>query len=806
MSLKLLRFCQPQRARQITGLVVLSLCTAVADPIPSFAFYPPVPREQTQHAAITGRVVTSDNSPAAGCLVSLDGHGSLFTDEDGRYRFPDLAPGVYSVTVHFAGLQPHRQTIEVTAGEDAVADFRLGLSAKELIEVQVIGNKYTITSKKESPYVARLPLKYLENPQMYSVIDKELIREQMALTLDESFRNVPGAAPSKTGAGMPAFFSRGFQASENLRNGMATSLRTGIDLAIVERVEAIKGPSSTLFGSTMVSFGGLVNYVTKKPYDRFGGEVSFTRGSFDLGRIIADINTPVNKDKTLLFRLNLAGQKENSFQDQGNASTIVIAPGISYQVSERLNFVLDADYQKFKGITPAGWSIGKNVQPTSFDQLKLDYKRSLNDNSLVSNQSSANVYFQANYKISGQWQSQSNYSWGLGEYSDLFIYDMTWINDSSVARPLRVFSPDKSARQHLQQNFIGDFRIGGVRNRLVIGVDYLSQYRYVKYTAVSMDTVNVNKPTPSVRIQGVENKLGNMNTPENRYKQYAYSAYASDVVNITDALMVMLGIRADHFVNQGIQNSLTGVTTGTFEQTAFSPKLGVVYQPIRNKLALYANYMNGFKNVANVVQPDGTTATFKPQQANQWEAGIKLDALHNKLSATISYYDISVTNSTRPQVIDNKTFTVQDGTQRSRGVESEVIANPVAGLNIIASYGHNDNKFTKAAADITGKRALGTPEHVGNVWLSYALLRGKAKGLGIGAGITYVSEAFHDNQNLYRLPAYTLLDATLFYDRPKYRLSIKGGNLLDEKYWVSDGFYSRPQKTANFMASVAYRF
>ncbi len=756
-------------------------------------------------AQLHGKVLTSDGKPAAYCLVSIEGVASVHVDEYGNYVLEDLPPGTYTLAVSYVGQQV-TQTITIAAGDNTAEDFTLSTSGQKLSEIMIVGDKYTIASRKESPNVARMPLKYLENPQVYSVVDKELIKEQMALTLDESFRNVPGAAPSKTGAGMPAFFSRGFQASENLRNGMATNLRTGIDLALVERVETIKGPSSTLFGSTMVSFGGVVNYITKKPYDYFGGEVSYTYGSFDMSRITADVNTPLNKDKSLLFRINLAAQKENSFQDQGNGSTFVVAPTLSYQVNDRLTFTFDADLQQYKGTTPAGWSVGRGLTAKGFDELKLDYKRSLQDNSLRSKQMSGNVYVQAAYKISKGWISQTNFSWGVGEYNDLFIYDLTWINDSSVTRPMRSFSPDKSGRQQIQQNFIGDFRIGSLRNRVVIGADYMAQYRNVKYTYLPTDTVNINKPTPSSRIEDIENKLGNMSTPENQYKQYTYGAYISDVLNFTDNLMAMASLRVDHFVNKGVFNNLTSLTTGDYSQTALSPKFGLVYQPAKEKVALFANYMNGFKNVANAAQPDGTVSVFKPQQAYQWEAGFKLNLLEDKLSVTVSYYDISVSNTTRPELRDGKSFTVQDGTQRSKGVEAELIANPFPGFNLIAGYGYNDNKFTKAAANIEGKRALGTPEHVGNVWMSYTLIDGAVKGLGIGGGVMYVSEVFHDNQNTFTLLAYTMLDATIFYNRPKYRISFKLNNILDEKYWVSDGFYTRPQKTRNFMMGIAYKF
>src|SRR5690606_13726571 len=158
------------------------------------------------------------------------------------------------------------------------------------------------------------------------------------------------------------------------------------------------------------------NYITKKPYETFGGGLSYGMGSWDMNRLTADINAPIVAEEGLLFRLNLARQKENTFQDQGNNATVLVAPSISYQVNDRLKLSLDADFYAVRGITPAGWTIAGGLGKTSFDQLHLDYRQSLNDNSLVSRQSSSNVLFQADYKLSDKWLSQTKYAWGGGGY------------------------------------------------------------------------------------------------------------------------------------------------------------------------------------------------------------------------------------------------------------------------------------------------------------------------------------------------------------------------------------------------------
>lgn len=753
---------------------------------------------------VKGAVRTSDGKAAefVNVLVKRTGKGAQ-TDARGEYQVKNVPVGKQIVVIQLLGYEAIEQEVEVLPDQTVtMQEVSLHEDSKTLQELVVTGsaNKF---GNKESDYVARLPLKNLENPQVYSVVGKDLMNEQMITRLEESFRNVPGATSTRTGAGMPAFISRGFQSGDNLRNGMATFLKTGIDPAIVERVEVIRGPSSTLFGSAMVSFNGLVNYVTKKPFEKLGGEVSYSTGSNDLSRFTVDVNTPVNRDKTLLFRFNAAAQKENSFQDQGFSHTTAIAPSFTYKASDRLTLNLNADIQTARATSATLLTIGSGVKAKSFDDLKLGYKRSLIDNSASSIQASNNVYFQAEYKLSENWTSQTNYAWSLGTYDHFNQFNYTWMTDSTVRRQVSVWFPDKWGRKQIQQNFVGDFNVGPIRNRLLLGVDYLTQYRHMHYGVVTLDTVNINKASRSLDNDQIQTLFTKLNAPESINKQYSYSAYASDMINFTRQLMVLLSLRVDRFVNNGTLNSLTGLTTGDYKQTALSPKLGIVYQLLPDRISLFANYMNGFKNIPAASQPDGTVSNFKPQQANQWEVGAKVNLLGNRLSATISYYDIAVKNSTYLRTVNNQNFTVQDGTQQSKGIEAELIASPVRGLNIVVGYGYNDNEYRRAAEAIAGKRAISTPKNTANLWVSYQISDGGLRGFGIGGGGYRVSESYFNSANTFTIPSYTLVNATLFYDQPRFRISLKGNNLLNEKYWLSDG---SPQKPANVMAGVALKF
>jgi iron complex outermembrane receptor protein len=130
-------------------------------------------------------------------------------------------------------------------------------------------------AQKETDYIARMPLKNLENPQVYNSIGKELLKEQMIVSFDDALKNAPGvnrlwSATGRGGDGAGYFSMRGFAVQPTMVNGVAGQTNGGIDPANIERIESIKGPSGTLFGSSLISFGGLLNIVTKKPYETFG--------------------------------------------------------------------------------------------------------------------------------------------------------------------------------------------------------------------------------------------------------------------------------------------------------------------------------------------------------------------------------------------------------------------------------------------------------------------------------------------------------------------------------------------------------
>lgn len=753
---------------------------------------------------IKGKVTTKDAQAGAFVTITVIGTDrQTISDEEGLFTITKVPTGSQEVEVTLVGYETLRQKVQVDANRTTTIDLQITISNSQLQEVTVTNSKSKFVYKS-SEHVARMPLRNLENPQVYNVVGRALIQDQVIIERTDLFRNIPGAVPNFSAGGSMGLSMRGFATTIGMRNGMATSAIVPLNPVILERVESVKGPSGTLFGSNRnVTFGGVYNYVTKRPYEQFGGEISFAGGSYEFGRATADINTPLNKEKTVLMRLNAAAQSEGSFQDQGFNKNFTIAPTLTYLVNDRLKFTFDMEATR-GNYTVVSFSLGNlaNISARNFKDLPLDYNKSYINNSVGVQNGINNLQAQMEYKISNQWKSQTNYLYSVGFYKNLYWTALNMLNDSMFARVVRNQTPETFGNIEVQQNFIGDFKIGGLRNRMVVGLDYNYNYNELYRATVNFDTINIRRsPIRNMSVPALEAASASRFAATNTVAKNA-SVYASDVINFTEAFLAMLSLRVDHFSTKGTYSPASGTYAGAYTQTSVSPKLGVVYQLVRNKLSLFANYMNGFVNLAPVTQPDNTILALKPQYGNQWEGGLKFDLFNTQLNGSISVYNIDVTNSTRTELVGGLNFTRQDGTQRSRGVEAEIIASPFKGMSVVAGYGYNENTYINSTAALKDKNVLFSPNNIGNLWVSYTVPAGRVKGLGFGAGVNYTGESWFDAANTFKMPAYTLFSSTVFYDAPKFRISLKGNNLSNEQYWNNNG---SPQKPSNFITSVSFK-
>lgn len=191
-------------------------------------------------------------------------------DETGAFALPAVAPGTYRLAVSAVGFQPTERSVTVAAGKTAAVSVALSASDNALGEVVVSG---TLGEAVKS-----------ESPVAVEIYTPKLFQKNPSPCLFENLTMVNGVRP-QLNCGVCATGDIHINGLEGpytmvLIDGMPiiSALSTvyglsGIPSSLVERVEVVKGPASTLYGSEAV--GGLINVITKNPAKapRFSADV-----------------------------------------------------------------------------------------------------------------------------------------------------------------------------------------------------------------------------------------------------------------------------------------------------------------------------------------------------------------------------------------------------------------------------------------------------------------------------------------------------------------------------------------------------
>ncbi len=722
------------------------------------------------------------------------------------------------------------------SGTIALAQEKDSIHSKNIEEVII-----NSILKKDSEYTNKMPLKAIENPQSYSTVDKIFFENQMIYSVDDAYRNVTGiqkmwSATNRAGDGGSYIALRGFVSNNSLRNGLVAPVTTSIDAINVEKLEVLKGPSATLYGSNVTSYGGAVNRVTKKPYETFGGNISLTGGSYNYYRAQADINAPITKDNKLLFRVNTAYTNTGTFQKTDAKNTYTaFTPSLLYKINDNLNISLE--YEMFDTrATPEQSFFYLSKATTGVDNAKdlekmgLDYKQSYYGDGLYTTAKVRNLFGQINYKINDNIRSSTNvsnaytFSNGYNPYFTAILNPLD--NNIHIGRADQSTKDSKKTYFQIQQNFNFDYKFGnGMRNRTVAGFDYMKIKNNQHFVTLSLPATNGFLdfvPANGYDYAGTFNSnvldAAYQNIPNGAYNlvdsQDTYSGYIANVFTPISGLNIMAAVRYESNDFKG--GILYGSDVKPYNQSAFSPKFGVVYEIIKDKFSVFGNYQNSFKSNGYIVTDlAGTTLLSDPERANQFEGGLKTSIFKGRVNASLSYYNIDVKNTlVTTGYVGANAIQNQAGKLKSKGVELEVNAYLLKGLSLVGGVSYNDSKYIESDPTTQGRR----PGTSGSPWLaslyaSYQILEGSLKGFGFGLGGNYASDHKELNQwntatnteNIFILPKYLVLNASAFYDTKKFRIGVKVDNFTNQHYWI--GYTTaNPQTLINALGSITYKF
>jgi iron complex outermembrane recepter protein len=643
------------------------------------------------------------------------------------------------------------------------------------------------------------PLKDI--PQSIQVVPQEVIKDQQANQLEDALRNVSGvSAGDSFGDTTERFVIRGFAQDTILVDGFRQgSIGQGFpSLERLERLEVLKGPASILYGN--LEPGGVINLVTKKPLKEPLAETKIELGNFGLFQSNFDFSDGIASGEQLLYRLNANFEVNDGFRDFNQAATsLSLAPTISWQISKNTDLLVDFSYineaRPFdRGIVAIGDGVADIPFERTFQQPDDEYELE---------QLSAS--YQLEHRFSDHWKLRNSFRMVSGDTAD-FRLDSVFIDDSGILERGFRRNADIKENYSLQTNVIGQFATGKVEHRLLFGVDLDRSTSVGKQGRLPEDPVflidvftQAADPLPDIESEDLTFLVRDENI-----RADLLGIYLQDQIAISEQIEFLIGGRFDVFEQTSID--FTADLTTKQSQDKFSPRVGIVYQPLKS-ISLYGSYSTSFN-------PDPFNSTtingdvLKPSTGTQYELGVKGEFFNQKLSTTLAFYQIDRANfaTTDP---NNPDFSIAAGEVRSRGIELDLRGEIIPGWNVIAAYAYTDAKITEDNNFSVGNKLENVPENSASLWTSYQIQQGSLKGLGFGTGVFFVGDRQGDLDNSFTLPSYVRTDAAIFYRRDNWQANLNFQNLFDVGYIRSSETFRealRPGNPFTVIGSVSVNF
>jgi iron complex outermembrane receptor protein len=761
-----------------------------------------------QTGRITGVVRDPQGAALSGVAVRVTNQSTnasrrATTGADGGYTVAGLAPGAYTVSVASLGLRAlSKKDVQVAADAAASVDFVLQ---------PVVLAPVTVTAMLREQPIADVPFS-IAAPTAAD------LRSRGADNIEAIAASVPGFSVQNLGPGQSQVAMRGASPGQIARDQPGVKEDVGVyldevpislslftpdlDLFDISRVEVLRGPQGTLFGSGSLS--GTVRYISNQPelgVNSTFGEVGVNTISGGAAGNTSKLgfNVPVG-DKAALrivgysnalggwmdavqpnFKIN---KDVNGGNRTGLRTAFRIAPNGRFSVTPGFLF------QKVK---MDGWNridafnILSNPYTTTRPavtlgprQLFTQIAEPFTDEFLL-----GDVNMQ--YDLGGGMKLTS-----VSSYTHryvLVVRDATALTGSvtggSLALPPSVYELDSPLADATKSRvWTQEVRLAGGRDRLrwVVGGFYSNSRRHYGQDLFvrGFDTLSYAAlGAPYGFTQGLKAPIDHLFYSDLDYSSKQTAVFGEATVGVGERLDLTGGLRYYNFNdNRGMMfdgiftNNNTGTAlvtdTGTTKANGVAPRVIASYKA-SDALTFNTQVSRGFRlggindalNVPLCTAQDLTTysghPTWKDETAWNYEAGAKAQVAGGRASLNVSafYMDIRNLQMTVTAGSCSSRLTLNAPKARAQGLEAEFTASPSAHLDFSVSGSFNDAKLRSTIRDAVGNVVSGIQD--GNRLPSVPRLKAAA-GATYGWDVVPGSHAFVSGSFQYVGSHFTAID------------------------------------------------
>jgi iron complex outermembrane receptor protein len=683
---------------------------------------------------------------------------------------------------------------------------------------QVLQEVIVTAKQQQTPLsIEKSGIKPMDLPQSTAVISHATLKNQQVANLSDALKNVNGVyIMGTTGGYQSEVASRGFPlgSSNTFKNGIRYFNGMPTEMSGIESIQFLKGSAALLYGN--VTPGGIMNLVTKKPRFDFGGNVGYRFGSFGIINPTIDLYGSIGKNKKSAFRVNGTYEKADSFRKFVEAEKYYVNPSFIVNFNPKLQLIVEGDYLN----TTTTPDFGAGIINYEIVDIPRDRFLGVTWGYFDAQQVSATATL--NYQISEKWSTSfinsfRNYN------TDLFSntrpnsgVNGTVKENGDWTRSIQ--KADAKDNYYIQQlDFKGNFNTGKITHQVLVGYNFemfkTTTTAYKNFN--NYDTINIfENYNPALQPAIPTLDLNTLTTaPIN-----TFGAYAQDLISFSEKWKLLAGISYNY------QDTDSEVLTYDKNKTvntsanddAFSPRIGLVYQPTKNN-TLFASYSNSFEvNTGQDVSGNPLT----PSIIDQYEIGTKNILFDGRLFLNATIYQITNDKYYQQSLLDGNTYSyikVLAGEVRSRGVEIDAILNPTRGLTILGGYSFNQTEIIESDYYTPGTELKYNPKNTANLSANYQILSGKLTGLNFGIINSYVGDRYAgrltrtqvngDSRKLIFVAGYYQLDATIAYTYKKVNIAAKLSNITNAlNYNIHDDNSLNPIAPRVYSVNLNYNF
>lgn len=543
----------------------------------------------------------------------------------------------------------------------------------------------------------------------------------------------------------------------------------------IERVEVLRGPQGTLYGSG--SEAGVINVITKKPGNNTEGKISLEYGEENKIQTGVNIRGPIVKDKFFIGITARYYEKEG-FIESGLDGSIV---------DDRKNY------------------FGKiYLRATPSDRLELDLISSLyetDDGGLRRNSISAEdprVYMgNGAEEIENRYQSHSlniNYAFDAVNLSSATVYsdnEMHSYVDADYSSATIAHYDSTTPIESMSE----ELKLDGVHGKLKWLIGLFANKAEKTGGWVSDSILPASQQVRSQEI--TEENLG----------VFAHLDYS-----LNDKVSLLGGLRYDRGKSELYDCLAAGTGTTEFSGSEtfdnISPKIAVRYKPV-DSLMTYATISKGYRMGGfYAFAATGYPKDYDSETLWNYEVGIKSSFLDNKMSLNADVFYMDVSDLQTVTYIGQYLAYMSNAAESTiYGAELEVDYRVTKNVHLFGAFGYNEAKFDRyedAKGDYDGNYNPYAPKY------NYSL-GGNFRGFGgVFASIILkgYGEMYLDNANTYEKDAYALVDAKIGYEHNCFDFYLYADNLFDENYDMIGygGAFTLMNPGREIGAKLQYRF